>query len=67
MYMPFAEKVTQRNIPADKLINQNMCGKFSANKMVISHEPIKLIVKNKEIGKDVMTNSDQKKKTLITY
>ena len=42
-----------------------MCGKSSANKMVISHEPIKLIVK--EMGKDGMANSDQRKKTLITY
>lgn len=33
--------------------------------MVISHEPIKLIVK--EIGKDVMANSDQWEITLITY
>lgn len=33
-----------------------MCGKSSSNKVVISHEPIKLIVKNKEIGKDGMAN-----------
>lgn len=44
-----------------------MCGKSTANKMVISHEPIKLIVKNKEIRKDVTANSDQRKITLITY
>lgn len=53
--------MTQRNISADK--NQSKYGVFGksrANKMATSNEPIQIIIKNKEIGKDMMANSRQK-------
>lgn len=42
-----------------------MSGNSRANKIVISNEPIKLIVKNKEIRKDMMASSRPKEN--ITY